>query len=91
MTIEEFTKVYYPAKYELERYALEKLCHDVCGRKNVTIRNVLLRGGITSISKLYETSDEDLLKLRNVGSINLELIHKMIDRIRHNLEKGSQY
>lgn len=87
MSIKEFTETYYPNRSEMERIAFDKFVKwHVDSKDYKVIRNALMRCGILNIRDLYEISDEQIRRIRNVGAKRAEKISELKNIIKQSVE-----
>ncbi len=79
MTIKDFAKLYRPNEAYLELVALGDFVSYFCGKDSTTIKNALFRGGIKSMSDLYNADIEDLKRLRGIGGGRIIKVKEMKD------------
>ena len=78
MTIEEFTKQWYPDDYEREAlYNFIKDCISNDSRNRYAIFNTLIRNDVRSIRQLRDITEDELRKFRCIGEKRLELIMEL--------------
>lgn len=68
---------YIEERFGRDGVELYNLCMSTCDKKNATaIYRALLRGNVTSISKLKQ-ADVSTLRLRNIGEMRMAFIEEM--------------
>lgn len=88
MTIDDFTKSYYPRE-KLNKMALENFIDEVLGNiyRN-TIANALTRAGIKSIADLYEAKEDQIKAIRHVGNVRFNQIMELKKVINQFVTEG---
>lgn len=82
---------YYPTLIEIEKEVLRRFCHDVTQSKySDALANALFRGGIKSMYDLYDTPEEQIMRIRGIGEKRRENIQKMKKFLYDAVQKRSE-